>query len=43
MGRWLSYSKNSVENGLTNAALKYKYSMKRKNNEAFIKQKSEYY
>jgi len=36
----VSYSKNSVENGLTNASLKYKYSIKRKNNEAFIKQKS---
>lgn len=26
----MSYSKNSVENGLTNAALRYKYSIKGK-------------
>lgn len=45
-GGQLSYSKKSVENGLTDAALKYKYSIKRKNNKAYIKQKSissEYY
>lgn len=38
-GGLLSYRKNSVENGLADAALKCKYSIKRKNSRAYIKQK----
>lgn len=40
MSKLQKKEKKSVGNGLNNAALKYKYSIKRKNNKAFITQKS---